>query len=333
MIPKLKILTVGGTLCCALGVGYLMQQSVPIYRAPQSPKPLAVQQVVLEPHGVSDVDDYAIFDMQDITLTSARPNLPAPRRLSQVSLDYDHVGRALTSTYDLLPHTPSDPDVPQLGCAITTTAKVAPIASVDLSVDAPCYGNQRVTVHHSGLIFTETTDLDGQLQVTIPALSENAVFVVDFGNGQGAVAMTRIKDLAAFDRVALQWDGPAGFQIHAREFGAGYGETGHVWAGATTQGQGISTQLGISDTLAPKLVEIYTYPSEGSDRSGTVALSIETEVTNDNCGRDFVAQSFEMRAGGALRTRDLSLSMPNCTATGDFLVLNNLVEDLKIASK
>jgi hypothetical protein len=333
MIPKLKILTAGGTLCCALGIGYLMQQSVPIYRAPQSPKPMVVQQVVLEPHGVSDVDDYAIFDMQGITLTSARPNIPAPRRLSHVSLDYDHVGRALTSTNDLLPPTPFDPDVPQLGCAISTTTTAAPMASVALSVDAPCYGNQRVTVHHSGLIFTETTNPQGQLQVTIPALSENAVFVIDFGNGLGAVAMSRVEDLSAFDRVALQWDGPAGFQIHAREFGVGYGEAGHVWTGATTQGQGKSLKLGVSDTLAPKLVEIYTYPTESSDRSGTVALSIETEVTKDNCGRDFVAQSFEMRGGEPLRTRDLSLSMPNCTATGDFLVLNNLVEDLKIASK
>lgn len=333
MIPKLKILTVGCTLCCALGIGYLMQHSVPIYRAPQSPKPMSIQQAVLEPHGVSDVDDYAIFDVQDITLTSARPNLPAPRRLSHVSLEYDHVGRALTSTHDVLPQTPFDPDIPQLGCAITTTTTAAPMANVALSIDAPCYGNQRVTVHHSGLIFTETTDLEGQLKVTIPALSENAVFVVDFGNGIGAVAMRQVEDLAEFGRVALQWDGPAGFQIHAREFGAGYGETGHMWSGATTQGQGMSTQLGIVDTLAPKLVEIYSYPMAGSDRSGSVALSIETEVTNDNCSRDFVAQSLEMRAGNPLRTRDLSLSIPNCTATGDFLVLNNLVEDLKIASK
>lgn len=328
MIPKTKILTVGGTLCCALGIGYFMEQSVPDYRAPKFPQPTAVQQVVQGPHGVSDVDDFALFDVQDITLTSASPNAPAPRKLSALKLEYDQA-----TDEKVLPQAPQDPDVPQLGCPIAVTAKPAPMANVALSVDAPCFGNHRVTVHHSGLAFTETTDASGTLELTAPALKENAIFIVDFGNGRGAVAMTKVNDLNAVDRVALQWDGPAGFQIHAREFGAGYGDAGHVWAGANTQGEGQSVRLGVSDTLAPKLVEIYTFPRDRSDRTGTVALSIETEVTEQNCGQTFDAQSFEMRARSTLRTRDLSLSMPNCTATGDFLVLNNLVEDLKIAAK
>ncbi len=34
-----------------------------------------------------------------------------------------------------------------------------------------------------------------------------------------------------------------------------------------------------------------------------------------------------------METRDLILSVPDCDAVGDFLVLNNLVDDLKIAGK
>jgi hypothetical protein len=56
-------------------------------------------------------------------------------------------------------------------------------------------------------------------------------------------------------------------------------------------------------------------------------------VTDRNCGRDISAQSLEMRASGGLRTRELELSIPNCTALGDFLVLNNLMDDLKIAAR
>ena len=42
---------------------------------------------------------------------------------------------------------------------------------------------------------------------------------------------------------------------------------------------------------------------------------------NFNGGRD-----------GSLRTREMVLEMPNCTTIGDFLVLNNLLQDLTIAA-
>ena len=309
-----------------------MQEMAPTYRAPQPKQATIAQQTIQEPRGSLDVDDFAVLDLSKITRTSALPDLPMPRRLSALSLEYDHPARS-SSNPDLLPSTPSDPEIPQLGCAVTAIATATTMARAKLSVTAPCYGNQRVTVHQSGLIFTDTTDADGMLNLTIPALSANAIFVVAFDNGKGTVATAHIPDLDAYDRVALQWDGPAGFQIHAREFGAGYGEAGHVWADALSQGKGMVTKLGEPNTLLPKLAEIYTFPTGTSEQVGTITLSIETEVTEANCGRDISALSFELRTGLPLRTRDLSLSIPNCSATGDFLVLNNLVEDLKIASK
>ena len=39
-----------------------------------------------------------------------------------------------------------------------------------------------------------------------------------------------------------------------------------------------------------------------------------------------------MGTNSRLRTQDLTLAMPDCQATGDFLVLNNLLENLKIAA-
>ena len=41
----------------------------------------------------------------------------------------------------------------------------------------------------------------------------------------------------------------------------------------------------------------------------------------------------ETTATPLLRVRDLSLSIPACDGVGDFLVLKNLVEDLKIAAR
>jgi hypothetical protein len=162
------------------------------------------------------------------------------------------------------------------------------------------------------------------------------VFIVAFGNGKGAVATAQVADLAQIDRVVLQWRGDTGFELHALEFGAGYGDPGHVWSGADPRPAGTGgfvLRLGDPATLEPQLAEIYSFPIALSDHAGTVSLSVEAEVTDRNCGRDISAQSLEMRASGGLRTRELELSIPNCTALGDFLVLNNLMDDLKIAAR
>ena len=44
-------------------------------------------------------------------------------------------------------------------------------------------------------------------------------------------------------------------------------------------------------------------------------------------------EQLEIRDDKSLRTRNLTLEMPGCTSTGDFLVLNNLVENLTIAAR
>jgi hypothetical protein len=187
------------------------------------------------------------------------------------------------------------------------------------------------------MMFTAVTDGAGNLQLDVPVLNEKAIFVLAFANGKGAVAQTRVPDVAGYDRVVVQWSGREGFQIHALEFGASYGDLGHVWSGSAqtaedaANGWGFVTRLGDVETLAPQIVEIYSFPNATSERTGTIALSIETEVTDANCGRDITAESLELVAGGGLRTRDLVLSVPDCSAIGDFLVLNNLVDDLKIA--
>ena len=58
----------------------------------------------------------------------------------------------------------------------------------------------------------------------------------------------------------------------------------------------------------------------------------EAEVTAQNCGQVIEAQSLELGDGGRLRTQYLTMTAPDCDAIGDFLVLNNLVDDPKIAA-
>ncbi len=218
-------------------------------------------------------------------------------------------------------------------CAVSAHATHTARASVQLDVSAPCYPDAAITVHHTGLMFTTQSDANGDLSIIVPALRETAVFMVSLGDGQGAVTTVQVPELAHWTRMVLQWEGESDLQIHAREFGAHYGETGHVWAGTPENPVTGSymTRLGDGSGLMPRSAEVYSFP-RAQGLSGTVALTVETEVTSGNCGHDVSAEVLDLRGADRLSSRQLDLTMPNCGAIGDFLVLNNLMEDLKIAA-
>jgi hypothetical protein len=78
---------------------------------------------------------------------------------------------------------------------------------------------------------------------------------------------------------------------------------------------------------------VYSFPTGTAKRGGEIALTVEAEVTEANCNTSVAAQTLEIRDAAGLRVRDLTLEMPQCDTTGDFLVLKNLVEDLTIAAR
>ena len=300
MLDKRMMVLSGTTLALALGIGFSMQYNAAT-RDVQSTSLSVVEESQNE------------LVLRDIRLTST-VNLDAPEQASRGQL-------------------PEPAFSEQVDCAVSAQATPEPKAIVSLTFSAPCNSGERVTIHHSGLMFTETTDGDGVLSMKVPALVEDAVYIVELASGSGAVAATKVSDLDKVHRVALQWTGRGGFEIHAREFGADYGQSGHVWSGADSTGPSSQVlRLGDTAQLLPRMVEVYSFARDMTENNGTVALSIEAEISSSNCGREISAQTLEIRGDQGLRTRDLVLSMPNCNAIGDFLVLNNLVEDLKIAA-
>jgi hypothetical protein len=189
-------------------------------------------------------------------------------------------------------------------------------------------------------MITERMQPDGTLRIELPALSEAATVMAEFDDGDGATATANISSLAFYDRVAVQWQGEAGLQLHAREYGSAYFEPGHVWAasagdlGATARGEsGFLVRLGREDSDEALLAEFYTFPTGTAVRPGDVLLSVEAEVTGGNCDKTVAAQTLQRPAGGSLKVHDLDLAIPDCNRVGDFLVLKNLIQDLKIAAR
>lgn len=332
MLHRKEIVTAAGTLAIAIAIGFVMQSSETAkarYGQDARP-PIAAQDVgneVVQPEENATL----LLAVQSIELTQAVEPV-----LSVSGPDADV--QRVSAPAGIEAPAPVQDFVPQIdACDLVADGTSLPGAMVRLSLKADCFPNERLTVHHNGMMFTETTDEAGQLEVVVPALSTQAVFIMAFSNGDGAVAQVEVPDLADYERIALQWRGHAGFQLHAREFGAGYDAPGHVWIGADQDqsameaGQsGYVMRLGDRGAPEPLMAEIYTYPAASTARDGVIDMTVEAEVTQANCGVEAEAQSLEL-LNGAVKTRDLTLSMPSCDAIGNFLVLNNLVSDLKVA--
>lgn len=306
------------TLCAAVSIGFAMQQ-----HDARGKRASAMQ--------LAQIED---------TSSAVLPSLPSDRAAEASLPAPQHQLAAAVAEPEIAPAVlPEETEARPVDCAVSMGARTGAGAMVTLSLEAPCFASERVTIHHNGLMFTEVTQPDGTLRVEVPALAEHALFIASFANGAGATAMVEVPALPFYDRVALQWRGKSGLALHANEFGAAGDEAGHVWAASagdltrTARGEGgFLTRLGDAESPEARMAEVYTFPAAAAKKAGAVSLTIEAEITGANCGQAIEAQTLEHRLGSNLRARDLTLTMPDCAASGDFLLLKNLLEDLKIAA-
>lgn len=223
-----------------------------------------------------------------------------------------------------------------LPCGLSLTAEAMPGAMVALDIFDPCAPQMRLTVTHGALGFTAQTDAMGLLTLDVPALETPAFFTVTLADGRDETVMAGVPDLADHARAAIAWDEDRGLQLHALEDGAAYGETGHIWQDApgtiadTIGGTGgFLTRLGDATVDTPRLAQVYTAPRDMRDG---VALSVEVPVTAENCGRPVRAQSLQITPDGPVSTRPVTLIIPGCDAAGEYLLLQNLFVDLRLAA-
>lgn len=227
-----------------------------------------------------------------------------------------------------------------MDCTVDLTGESRAAAMVALTLAAPCHPDSLVSFTHEGMKFSAMTDADGALSVTVPALSASATFLAMLDDGNGAAVEMEVDSLAFYDRSVVQWQGDAGVELHAFEYGAGWDEDGHVWSGApreavvAARGEGgFLTRLGDATIDGARIAEVYTFPTGTAKTGGDVALSVEIEVTEANCGQALRADVIEVTDARASTPGELSLTVPACDAVGDFIQLKNLVRDLKIAAR
>ncbi len=334
--PRLsKLITVGATFSSALAIGFVMQNGDALAARFGG----ATDNPVVEP----------AFPELSASISVPVLTTPLPEvQIAELSLpDLSRPVLSDISTPILVAATEPDISIAEEAqsvalsgdCAPEMTAEQRSFGLVDLDIAAGCYPNARLTVHHQGMIFTAATDRDGALHLSVPALTEDALFIAAFDSGVGAVASIDMPEVATLDRAVLQWQGAADVGIHAYENGADFASEGHVWREAprdpsvAASGRGFLVRLGDPNVTEPMLVEVYTFPSELAVSGGEVELDVEAAITMQNCGRDVAAQSIQIGPDHDAEAVDLELRMPDCDAAGDYLLLKNMFEDLTLAAK
>lgn len=207
---------------------------------------------------------------------------------------------------------------------------------VAVSLLASCLIDSPVTLHHDRLVFSGRTDHIGRLDVTLPALSPEADVMAVLDTGDVLSATVAVPDAADYDRIALQWVGDQAMGLHAFEFGAAFGDDGHIWAEnprtPSNHTGGFLTRLGMASGPAAQFAEVYSFPKSNDHLDGVVRMSVEVAVTDRTCGAQANAEILQPGANGRLQAADIVLDMPGCDSVGEFLVLKNIVQDLKLAA-
>jgi hypothetical protein len=240
-----------------------------------------------------------------------------------------------TITQAPAPVTPQPEVVTADPCAASLELSVAENAMVGITLISACRPNERVVLKHAGLALTAKTTLTGAIFTDLPALEPHAQVEVLFKDGTSISSTIEVPEVVNLRRYAIEWQGDDAFLLHGFENGANFGEAGDINganpnrppAGVPAKA-GFLSILGDSTTEMPLLAELYTFPT---DPKAAAEVVVEAPVIATTCGREMLAETLFSQNGKVARS-DLTVAMPECDAIGDYLVLNNLLADMTIAS-
>lgn len=277
---------------------------------------------------VAPVVDAAVAPKLPEVAAESKPALPLPAIVApKPSL-------TATTTPAIPPKTEAV-KVAAADCVLALDLVVQPSAMLGVTLTAPCHKGERVVLKHGGLAITAQASATGSVFLTLPAMERLAKVTAQFADGKTAEAQMDVPELLQFRRFGVQWLADDAFQVHAFEGGADYGMPGHISAadphvplgGAPAKG-GFLTLLGDGAVKLPMLAQIYTYPAATDAK---VDVVVEAAVTPATCGRELLGETLTSFGGSSMVT-DLTMAMPECDATGDILVLKNLVPEMKVAA-
>lgn len=219
------------------------------------------------------------------------------------------------------------PQVASTECTVTTSIMPLAGAIIALDIRAPCDAGTRADIFQGDLQITISLDDDGRAQINVPALSAEPTVAVAVEGRTPVSALAQVSDIDGYSRTVLHWQGDMALELHAFETrGASYGGPGHVSpanpagiARVLSRSGGYITTLGDISLDDAHIAQVYTVPADKS-----VEISIEAPVTASNCTHEVTAGTIRIAPGVDTLAQDVTLTMPDCDATGDYVMLDQL---------
>ncbi|WP_424943518.1 hypothetical protein [Aliiroseovarius crassostreae] len=273
------------------------------------------------------MDQPAAAQMADVTPSEPPVDLSADESFDLAALDLVPVAP-----------TPSSTEAPMAStqCAPTLTGSAGKMAMISLTVSAPCHANQEIEFSHEGLRFTERLDGQGGLSLDLPALASEAKIVAHLQDDTSSVIEVAVPDAVQYRRVALIWHGATGLQLHAFEEGADYGDTGHVWAEQPGDLSRVEAGIGGYTTMLGSVssgyaADIYSFPAYLMRSLSGPEITIEAQVMETTCGKALEATYLRTNGKKVITQTPIEIASPGCDAVGEYLVLQDLPETMRLA--
>lgn len=197
-----------------------------------------------------------------------------------------------------------------------------PAGLLQVALDAPCHPRTPLTLRFNHLVATDTTDARGRWDQTLPALSEEASISVSLADVTVA-ARLRHQRAGAQEHVILAWTGVQTFRIRPDAPPGARSSLVEIPTGRFTN-------VGDGNGAA---FEIFSLPSDANGSNAVVRLSVDAEVTGGNCGRIATTLAYQTGYLGQLRPTEIAYTMPDCDRVGEFVRLQNLFRDLRLAGR
>lgn len=203
-------------------------------------------------------------------------------------------------------------------CTPQVSANPTIAAQVRITVSSKCPKSQLVTIHHNGLIITETVSSVEPSSFVVPALSEHAVFVLDFEDGTVAVTSTRVASLKFYDRGVVQWAGSTELTVRPNHSGNPTDAAMGKRAWTSRFGQAHHNQAIIST-------------SAFGDTHQTPHFEVHAMTKGDICERAFSFQSINVTAAGAIAVQEYDSSPAICTDGPEMVLLKTISRPITLA--
>lgn len=219
--------------------------------------------------------------------------------------------------------------------SIETTPQDGGMMRVDITSN--CRANQLVQLAYGGAVLVRRLDNAGRLNFVHDCFAgQTDDLLITFVDGSQEKRPIVANDLDKLSKIAVIWNTPINLDLHAFEYSAGFGKSGHVWEQAAStlvsareislggrRGRGYLSTNDDGRGLGDKL-EVYTFFHHDEQTSGVIAMGLDYETRGGipagmTCGSGVFAEvRYQVvllgRRGQATRENGVLSAVP-CGAT------------------